>query len=184
MGYPETGLEVWAYPFQILSNYQIGFLPQGATTASDGRRFLRRIIYQPEAITRIYIGSDYIVRETLFTPLDEPGAILRYEVEGKPVDIQIHFTPVLNLMWPGAIGGQFAAWNSDLPGYVLSEPTQQFSASIASSEIVAHDTTVNSALRGATGVSFSIRPEAKVSGAPARRFAACLATATTWRLRR
>src|ERR1700722_15689423 len=24
MGYPETGLEVWAYPFQILSNYQIG----------------------------------------------------------------------------------------------------------------------------------------------------------------
>ena len=167
MGYPETGLEVWAYPFQILSNYQIGFLPQGATTASDGRRFLRRIIYRPEAITRIYIGSDYIVRETLFTPLDEPGAILRYEVEGKPVDIQIHFTPVLNLMWPGAIGGQFAEWNSDLPGYVLSEPTQEFSASIASSEIVAHDTTVNSALRTATGVLFSIRPEAKVSGAPA-----------------
>ena len=158
MGYPETGLEVWAYPFQILSNYRIGFLSQGATSESDGRRLLRRVIYRPESVTRVYIGPDFIVRETLFTPLEEAGAILRYEVEGKPVDIEVHFTPVLNLMWPGAIGGQFAQWNPELPGYVLSEPTHQFSASIASSEIVTHDTTVNSALRTSGELAFSVRP--------------------------
>ena len=161
MGYPETGLEVWAYPFQILSNYRIGFRSQGATSETDGRRLLRRIIYRPDSVTRVYIGPDYIVRETLFTPLEEAGAILRYEVEGKPVDIEVHFTPVLNLMWPGAIGGQFAEWNPELPGYVLSEPTHQFSASIASSEIVTHDTTVNSALRTSGELAFSIRPRAK-----------------------
>src|SRR5271155_2556369 len=112
MGYPETGLESWVYPFQIFSGYHIGFRHAGATTETDGRLQLRRIIYEPQAITRIYIGLDYIVREKLFVPLDQPGAILSYEVEGKPVDIQIHFTPVLNLMWPAAMGGQFIWWHS------------------------------------------------------------------------
>ncbi len=169
MGYPETGLEVWAYPFQLLSGYRIGFRSQGATSETDGRRLLRRIIYRPDSVTRVYIGPDYIVRETLFTPLEEAGAILRYEVEGKPVDIEVHFTPVLNLMWPGAIGGQFAEWNPELPGYVLSEPTHQFSASIASSEIVTHDTTVNSALRTSGELAFSVRPHS--SGAESQSVA-------------
>src|SRR5271165_2824737 len=128
MGYPETGLESWVYPFQIFSDYQIGFRPVGATTESDGRLQLRRIIYEPQAITRIYIGLDYIVREKLFVPHDQPGVILNYEVEGKPVDIQIHFTPVLNLMWPAATGGQFTRWNPNLSGYVISDPLQNASA--------------------------------------------------------
>lgn len=163
MGYPETGLEVWAYPFQILSDYRIGFLSQGDTSESDGRRLLRRVIYRPDSVTRVYIGPDFIVRETLFTPLEEAGAILSYEVEGEPVDIEVHFTPVLNLMWPGAIGGQFAEWNPEMPGYVLSEPTRRFGAGIASPEIVTHGTTVNSALRTTGELAFSLRP--KPSGA-------------------
>jgi len=164
MGYPETGLESWVYPFQIFSNYQIGFRPPGATTESDGRLQLRRIIYQPQAITRIYIGLNYIVREKLFVPLDQPGAILSYEVEGKPVDIQIHFTPVLNLMWPAATGGQFTRWNPNLSGYVISDPLQNASAVVASREIVAHDDTVNTTLRTSSTTSFSIRPVATGNG--------------------
>ena len=160
MGYPETGLESWVYPFQIFSDYKIGFRPGGATTESDGRLQLRRIIYEPQAITRLYIGLDYIVREKLFVPLDQPGGILSYEVEGKPVDIQIHFTPVLNLMWPAATGGQFTRWHPDLSGYVISEPLQSVSAVIASHEIVAHDDTVNTTLRTTSAISFSIRPVA------------------------
>jgi glycogen debranching enzyme len=164
MGYPETGLEGWVYPFQIFSNYKIGFRPAGATTESDGCLQLRRIIYQPQAITRIYIGLDYIVHEKLFVPLDQPGAILSYEVEGKPVDIQIHFTPVLNLMWPAAMGGQFTRWHPDLSGYVISEPLESVSAVIASREIAAHDDTVNTTLRTTTTISFSIRPVASGKG--------------------
>ncbi len=164
MGYPETGLESWVYPFQIFSNYQIGFRAPGAMTESDGRLQLRRIIYRPDAIIRIYIGLDYIVREKLFVPLDQPGAILSYEVEGKPVDIQIHFTPVLDLMWPAAIGGQFTRWNQDLSGYVISEPLGSVSAIISSREIVAHDEIVNATLRTTSTTSFSIRPVATANG--------------------
>jgi hypothetical protein len=106
-GYSEDGLEVWAYPLQILSSSSVTFRQQGATTGIDGQTLLRRIIYSPEAVTRIYAGPDFIVREKLFVPLDEPGAIIRYEVESaRPVDIVIRFIPVLDLMWPASIGAR------------------------------------------------------------------------------
>jgi len=160
-GYPESeGLEVWAYPVQILRSYSIAFRPAGETTVIDGESILRRIIYSPEAVTRIYAGPDFIVREKFFVPLDEPGAIISYEVEGsRQVDINIRFTPVLDLMWPASSGGQEALWNSAASAYLLSELPHRFSASIGSPDIVAHDDTQNSAKRvgHGTGLAFTIR---------------------------
>ena len=168
MGYPERGLEIWTYPLQILSDYQIGFRLAGVTTESDGRSLLRRITYTPDSVIRTYIGSNYIVREKLFVPLDSPGAILSYEVEARiPVDIMIHFVPVLNLMWPAAVGGQSAAWNPNVPGYVLSEPLHKFSAVVGANEIFTHDDTVNSTLRPDHKLSFSVRPRVITPGGPA-----------------
>ena len=163
MGYPESGLEVWAYPLQILSGYQIGFRAPGETTETDGRLLFKRVIYQPGSVTRLYIGPNYIVRETLFVPLDQPGGILRYEVEGQ-VDIAIHFAPVLDLMWPAALGGQQTEWKPDLPGYVISEAAHKLSAIVASDEIVSHDDTVNSTVSGNGKISFLIRPRAAKTG--------------------
>jgi glycogen debranching enzyme len=168
MGYPEHGLEIWGYPFQILSNYQIGFKSDGATTESDGQAFLRRIDYRPDSITRIYIGPDYIVREKLFVPLDRAAAVLSYEVESpSPLNIDIHFLPVLNLMWPAAIGGQNTHWDANIPGYVISEPAHGITAVISSQEIVAHDETANSTLRNDGTLSFSLKPRT-TSGMSAR----------------
>jgi glycogen debranching enzyme len=159
MGYPQTGLEVWAYPLQILSGYQIGFRPDGTTTETDGRLLLRRIIEKPDSVVRIYVGPDYVVRETLFVPLDQPSAILSYQVQSPhPVFINIHFTPVLNLMWPGAFGGQSTSWNAELPGYLISEPAHSLRAAVASPDIVSRDDTVNSTLHPESKLSFSIEP--------------------------
>lgn len=161
MGYAESGLEVWGYPFQIVSNYRVGFKPAGSVTESDGRLLLRRIDYQPDSVTRIYIGPDYIVREKLFVPLDRAAAILSYEVESpQPVDIVIHFQPVLNLMWPAAIGGQNTHWSAEASGYVIAEPTHGITAMIGSPEIAAHDETTNSTLRTDGTLSFSLKPRA------------------------
>jgi glycogen debranching enzyme len=160
-GYSENGLEIWAYPLQLTDSVSVAFRPQHATTETDGRRVLRRIDYRPDAVTRIYVGPDYIVRETLFVPLDAPGAILSYEVEGgRPVDIVIRFTPVLNLMWPGGIGGQEVAWNAAASGYLLTEPLHRYAALIASPNIVAHDETPNITrpVSDSRGVAFTIRP--------------------------
>ena len=116
-GYADSGLEVWSYPVQLIKNYEVGFLPQGATSEIPGATILRRIVYRPDEITRIYIGPNFIVREKLFVPLNTPGAVITYSVESQnPVDIVVHFVPVLNLMWPAGIGGQDVNWNADAAG--------------------------------------------------------------------
>lgn len=164
MGYPQKGLEVWAYPFQILSDFCLGFTQSGATTETDARTVLRRIDYEPHAITRVYIGPDFLVRERLFVPLEDAAVVLTYEVEGtRAIDINIHFQPVLNLMWPAAVGGQYTRWLEDAHGYQITEPEHDISALIASPEAIAHDDTLNSTVPPRTSKSFTIRP---VSASP------------------
>ncbi|MGC1783974.1 MAG: hypothetical protein WA708_15735 [Acidobacteriaceae bacterium] len=161
-GYADSGLEVWAYPVQLIQGYRIGFRPEGTTTEIPGTTVLRRIVYRPSEIVRIYIGPNFIVREKLFVPLNDPAAILTYTVaSGKPVDIVVHFTPVLNLMWPAGIGGQDVSWNSSASGYVLSEQTHRFSAVVGSTNIVAHDEIFNRAKSSVnqSALAFTVRPE-------------------------
>ena len=153
------GLEVWAYPVQILTSYAVAFRKEGASTAIDGQSILRRIVYSPEAVTRIYAGPDFIVREKIFVPLDEPGAIITYEVGGpRSIEIEIRFTPVLDLMWPAAIGGQETIWSPAASAYVISELTHRFRASIGSPDIIAHDDTQNISkhVGRAPGLAFTI----------------------------
>ena len=161
-GYAPAGLEVWAYPFEILSGYRVAFRDAGTTTPVDGRDILSRILYQPDSITRIYLGPDFIVRERLFVPLDRPAAILTYQVEGRhAVEIEVHATPVLDLMWPGALGGQSTAWSAPLSAFVLTEPADGYSAVVGSPQIVAHDEMDNRAVRNANSASlgFTLRPD-------------------------
>src|ERR1700686_2113102 len=168
-GYPQDhglsgdgGLEVWAYPVQILRAYSVAFRPAQETTAIDGETILRRIVYSPEAVTRIYAGPDFIVREKLFVPLDEGGAIIFYEVESpQPIEIEIRFIPVLDLMWPASIGGQETVWNSAASAYLITELTNRFTASVGSPDVVTHDGTQNTAknVGRRPGVAFSIRAD-------------------------
>jgi len=128
-GYSENGLESWAYPVQILTSFSVSFRQPGTSAAIDGQTVLRRVIYSPEGVTRIYAGPDFIVREKIFVPLEEPGTIVTYEVNGThAVDIVVHFTPVLDLMWPASVGGQEFSWNAAASGYVLSEATHRYTA--------------------------------------------------------
>ncbi|MBL8269565.1 hypothetical protein, partial [Steroidobacter sp.] len=159
-GYSDQGLEVWAYPIQVVDNYNVSFRAQNGTTLIEGRSLLRRIEYSAEAVTRVFVGPDFVVREKLFVPVDQASAVLVYEVAGAPaVDVVIRFNPVLNLMWPAGIGGQEAVWNADASGYLLSEPLQRYSALITSPDIIAHDETPNAARRlsDSPGLGFTIR---------------------------
>jgi glycogen debranching enzyme len=161
-GYANSSLEAWVYPFQILSGYRVAFRPQGATTSIPASNLLMRVIYEPNAVTRIYLGPDFTVRERIFVPLDQPGAILTYQVQGnRPVDIEVHAVPVLDLMWPGGLGGQSTNWNAALSAFVLSEPADGYTAAVGSPQIVAHDDVVNSPdENGATNpIGFTLRPD-------------------------
>ncbi len=160
MGYAASGLELWAYPLQLISGYQLGFRPTGDTTEINASTLLRRVTYEPEAITRTYIGPDFIVREKLFVPLDDAAVFLTYTVESRhSVDVVIHFTPVLDLMWPASVGGQNTHWDAASSAYVLAEGTHKYSAIIGSPAAIAHDQVLNSAQPGTPGrrLAFTVR---------------------------
>ena len=152
MGYATGGLEAWTYPLQLVSGYTVGFRSAGETTEVSGFPLLRRVTYEAQAVTRTYIGADFIVRERLFVPLNEQAILLSYTVESQhAVDIIIHFTPVLDLMWPRSLGGQSAQWNPAASAYVLTEGRQQYAAIIGSPSITSHDAARNTAEPGALG---------------------------------
>ena len=148
MGYSGFGLEAWAYPFQLFTHYRLQFLLPGTGTAIEANSILRRIEYRPDSVTRIYAGEGFVVREQLFVPLDRPGVILSCQVEGsRAVDLRVTFLPVLNLMWPGAIGGQDLHWSEALSGYAISQATTGVRAVIASPQAIEHTPVVNATLR-------------------------------------
>ena len=160
MGYAATGLEMWAYPLQLISGYEPGFRPAGETTEITASALLRRVTYEPEAVTRTYIGPDFIVRERLFVPLDEQAILSTYTVECRhSIDIIIHFRPVLDLMWPASLGGQNTQWDAAASAYVLADGTHRYGALIGSPGVVSHDQIFNSAQPGTPGkqLAFSIR---------------------------
>ena len=159
-GYASSDLEIWGYPFQILSGYRVSFLPEGQTTPIDGRRILRRVVYHPDSVTRIYLGPGFVIREKLFVPLERPAAILTYTVQSEhSVDIVVHAVPVLDLMWPAGLGGQATAWHSGLTAYVISEPEYGYSAVVGSPQIALHDEPDNSTESAAeAGIGFTLHP--------------------------
>jgi glycogen debranching enzyme len=160
MGYASSGLELWAYPLQIISGYELRIRASGDTTETAGSALLRRVTYDPEAITRTYIGPDFIIREKLFVPLNEQAIFLTYTVECRhSIDIVLHFTPVLDLMWPASLGGQSTQWDPAASAYILSEATHKYSAFIGSSQVITHDEVLNSAQPGTLGkrLAFAVR---------------------------
>jgi hypothetical protein len=162
-GYASEGLDVWAYPFQILRNYRVAFRTVGTTTSINGEEILSRVHYEPGWVNRVYLGPDFVVRERLFVPLDVPGAVLSYSVESsKSIEIEVHAAPVLDLMWPGAIGGQSSGWNASLHSFILYEPQYGYSAIVGSPDIVSRDPIVNRAAQGANGsdLAFTLRTQA------------------------
>jgi glycogen debranching enzyme len=148
MGYTGYGLEAWAYPFQLFTHLHLQIVPQDAPAPIDADPLLHRIEYRPDEIVRIYNGPGYEIRERLFVPLDRPGVILSWDVHSaRRLDLRVTFLPVLDLMWPAALGGQDLHWNAALPGYVASEFTTGFRAVIASPQAIDHTPVVNATLR-------------------------------------
>ena len=82
IGYPAAELELWGYPFQILSGYQVGFKPRGTSVEVSERLLLRRIDYERDSITQIYIGPDYLVHGRIFVPHNDAATVICYERRG------------------------------------------------------------------------------------------------------
>ena len=142
-GYSEDGLEFWSFPLQLVSGYYVSFeLPKAPPIS--GLSVLTSIDVDPLGVTRIYMAPDFRVRERITTHAEDTGVLVFFSVEGRSdLHIQVRFRPSLNLMWPAGIGGQETSWDQDARGFLLSEPSRQFSALISSPEATEHSQTNN-----------------------------------------
>ena len=137
-GYAGHGLEAWIYPFQILREYRVSIVEDGGglTPLSS---LLSGTTVRPESVERVYTGQDFKLVEHWFVPRDEPGIVVSYRLTGmRRLRIQIAFEPVLDLMWPGGIGGQESGWDAKLKAFDIHETTDQFHAYVGSPQAEGH----------------------------------------------
>ena len=128
----ESGrFEAWVYPLKILRAFHLRFLFDGSSVPAEA--LVRRVIVRPESSTIVYAGDTFSVRETLFVPVHESGAIIFLDVETEqPLDIEASFERDFQLEWPAALGGTFLRWDLTLRAFRFGEETHKFTALVGS----------------------------------------------------
>ncbi len=128
----ESGrLEAWVYPLKILRDFHLRFLIDGVSLPAEA--LVRRVIVRPESSTIVYSGDTFSVRETLFVPVHESGAIIFLDVETEQaLDIEAEFERDFQLEWPAALGGTYMRWDSTLHAFYFGEETRKFTALVGS----------------------------------------------------
>jgi glycogen debranching enzyme len=130
-GNEQGNLEAWVYPLKILRDFHLRFHIDGATIPAGA--LARTLIVHPESTTIVYTGDTFSVRETLFVPVHEAGAIIVFEVEtAEPLEIEAIFTRDFQLEWPAAIGGVAEDWDPTLRAFLFADESEKFHALVGS----------------------------------------------------
>ncbi|MCD6545643.1 MAG: hypothetical protein J7K69_03180 [Thermotogae bacterium] len=131
MGYLNKGFEVWSYPVKLLRDLKRHIFVNETNEKFELVELVHDIVIKPECTEIVYVHPLFKIKETVFAPINFQAAFLIYDIDSSTdFEIIFSFFPELNLMWPGAIGGQFSYWADELSGFVISEPTDKFSAII------------------------------------------------------
>lgn len=126
LGNESGSFEAWAYPLKILRNFEFSFFVRNSTRPIHGKDIVHRISTTPETTTLTYIHQAFTIKAIYLTSISKPGAIILLKVDStEPLTIVCSFLPVLQPMWPAGIGGQYAYWDENLNGYIISEPTRK-----------------------------------------------------------
>jgi len=120
-------MEAWVYPLKIFRGFHLTFHVEGRALPAES--LCRTVIVRPESATLVYAGDNFSVRETLFIPVHEPGAVIRFDVETEqPLEIEAGFVADFQLEWPAAIGGTFLNWDESQHAFVFGEERKKFYA--------------------------------------------------------
>jgi GH15 family glucan-1,4-alpha-glucosidase len=131
LGNESGNLEAWVYPLKILRNFHLRFHIDGATIPAEA--LARTLIVHPESTIIVYTGDTFSVRETLFVPVHEPGAIIFFEIDTTdPLEIEAVFERDFQLEWPASIGGVGEEWDPRLRAFVFGAESEKFHALIGS----------------------------------------------------
>jgi len=134
-GNEQGTLEAWVYPLKILRNFHLRFHLDGTVLPAES--LARTVIVRPESSTIVYTGDVFSVRETLFVPVHESGAVITLAVDTTaPLEIEAVFNQDFQLEWPGAIGGVDQEWDSASRAFRFAEVSGEFEALVGSPSAV------------------------------------------------
>src|SRR5882757_7124734 len=123
--------EAWVYPLKILRDFHLRFHVGNREIPAEA--LARTLTVRPESSTILYSSDTFTVRETLFVPVNEPGAIILLDVETEqPLEVEASFVRDFQLEWPAAIGGTYLSWDVGARAFVLGEETKKFVAVVGS----------------------------------------------------
>jgi GH15 family glucan-1,4-alpha-glucosidase len=124
-------MEAWVYPLKLLRDFRLQFHTEGRVLPAE--TLARTLITRPESSTIVYTSDTFSVRETLFVPVNELGAIISLEIETEfPLEIEARFLRDFQLEWPGGLGGTYSFWDKDQRAFFLGEETKKFAAFVGS----------------------------------------------------
>jgi glycogen debranching enzyme len=124
-------LEAWVYPLKIFRNFHLIFNVEGRALPAES--VARTITARPESCTIVYAGDAFTVRETFFVPINEPAAVILFEIETRqPLEIEAAFQRDFQLEWPAALGGTYINWEPNLRAFYFGEEQKKFSAFVGS----------------------------------------------------
>ncbi|HYH86901.1 MAG TPA: GH116 family glycosyl hydrolase [Pyrinomonadaceae bacterium] len=140
-GYEHRALEAWAYPLQILDQFELSFRLEGYPLEFRGSDTSALINVRPEATTITYTHAAFTVRQTIFAPLDEPGVVMLIEADSAlPLGVTVRFRPRLKLMWPAGLMTGSLGWDEKERAYFITEESRRFVGVVGSP--AARDTSV------------------------------------------
>ena len=132
----ETGeAELWVHPLKVGNGFRLGFSTSTNGEPIPGSQIARTVHVRPELTTITYSHAAFQVRQHILAPRDTAasGILVLLEVDSPdPMEIVAEFHPVLNYMWPGSLGGQYAYWDGERRVFVLSESLQESNAVVGS----------------------------------------------------
>lgn len=124
--------EAWIYPLKLFRNFHVRFVTDGRRLPAE--TLVRTVSVCPESSTIVYSGDTFSVRETLFVPVSEPGALILFEVEtSHPLEIEADLERDFQLEWPAALGGTYSFWEPNLKAFYFGEEQKKYVALIGSS---------------------------------------------------
>jgi len=129
----ESGhVEAWVYPLKLLRDFHLKFHVGGRVLPAE--TLARTVVVRPESTAIVYSGDTFVVRETFFVPVSEPGAVILMDVDTEtPLEIEATFQRDFQLEWPAALGGTYVSWDTGLRAFVLGEEQRKFVGIVGSS---------------------------------------------------
>jgi glycogen debranching enzyme len=161
LGWQNGRFEAWLYPIKVLHDFHLEFRMQGALEPVDGDGLIAQVITRPESTTLVYVDPSFTVRETIFTPDDEPAIVILFDVDtAKPLTIKALFAPDFQPMWPASFGGQYSYWVKQDKAFGLTDAMNLPTALVGSPAATAYTEFVGHRLAsGETEFEMRVTPD-------------------------